>query len=106
MIVQNGRVLAIEAAEGTSAMIVRSEDLIDASAGPAVFLKMRKSGQDQRLDTPFIGVETMQMAAKSGINILAIEAGVVLLADDPQTLADICREYGMTLVGISAKAAI
>jgi len=104
VIVQNGRVLAIEAAEGTSAMLVRSADLIDSDAGPAVFVKMQKSGQDHRLDTPFVGAETMRAAAAAGINILAIESGTVMLADDLQKLADICTEYGMSFVGISATA--
>ena len=104
VVVQNGRVLAIEAAEGTSAMLARSADLIDAESGPAVFVKMQKSGQDYRLDTPFVGAETMQAAAASGINVLAIESGAVMLTDDPQELADICTEYNMTFVGISATA--
>ena len=104
VIVQNGRVLAIEAAEGTSAMLSRSVDLIDADSGPAVFVKMQKSGQDHRLDTPFVGAETMQFAAAAGINILAIESGAVMLADDVQKLADICEKYGMSFVGIAATA--
>ena len=104
IVVQNGRVLAIEAAEGTSAMLVRSADLIDADAGPAVFVKMQKSGQDHRLDTPFVGTETMQAAVRSGITILAIEADAVMLADDLQILTDICADSGVTLVGISATA--
>ena len=104
VIVQNGRILAIEAAEGTSAMLVRSADLIDADSGPAVFVKMQKSGQDHRLDTPFVGAETMQAAAAAGINVLAIQSGAVMLADDPQKLADMCTEYDMSFVGISATA--
>ena len=104
IVVQNGRVLAIEAAEGTSAMLFRSADLIDADAGPAVFVKMRKSGQDHRLDTPIVGTETMQAAVRSGITILAIEADAVMLADDLQILTDICNDCCMTLVGISATA--
>ena len=104
IVVQNGRVVSVEAAEGTSAMLVRSADLIDADAGPAVFVKMQKSGQDHRLDTPFVGAETMQAAARSGITILAIEADAVMLADDLQILTDICTNSGMTLVGISATA--
>ena len=79
-------------------------DLIDADAGPAVFVKMQKSGQDHRLDTPFVGAETMRAAAAVGINILAIESGAVMLADDLQKLADICNDYGMSFVGISAAA--
>ena len=104
VIVQNGRVLAIEAAEGTSAMLVRSAGLIDVDAGPAVFVKMQKSGQDHRLDTPFVGVDTIRAAAAAGIDILAVESGAVMLADEPQKLADICTEYGMSFVGISVKA--
>ena len=104
VILQNGRVLAIEAAEGPSAMLARSADLIDRGAGPAVFVKMQKSGQDQRLDTPFIGAETMRAAAAAGINILAIESGAVMLTDDLRKLADICTEYDMSFVGISATA--
>ena len=102
VIVQNGRVLAIEAAEGTSAMLARSENLIDADAGPAVFVKMQKSGQDHRLDKPFVGAETMRAASTAGINILAIESGAVMLADDLQKLVDLCTDYGMSFVGISS----
>ena len=104
VVVQNGRVLAIEAAEGTSAMLVRSANLIDADAGPAAFVKMQKSGQDHRLDTPFVGAETVCAAAAAGINILAIESGAVLLADDLQKLAEICSENGISFVGISKTA--
>ena len=104
VIVQNGRVLAIEAAEGTSDMLARSANLIDTDAGPAVFVKMQKSDQDHRLDTPFVGVETMRAAAAAGVNILAIECGAVMLADDLQKLTDICTKYQISFVGISAMA--
>lgn len=104
IILQNGRVLSIEAAEGTSAMLARSANLIDAESGPAVFVKMQKSDQDQRLDTPFVGTETIQAAATAGINVLAIESGTVMLADDPQILADICTDHDISFVGISAAA--
>ena len=104
VIVQNGRVLAIEAAEGTSAMLARSADLIDADAGPAVFVKMQKLGQDNRLDTPFVGAETMQAAAAAGVKVMAIESGAVMLADELQKLTKICAEHSMSFVGISATA--
>ena len=104
VIVQNGRVLAVEAAEGTSEMLARSANLIDAGAGPAVFVKMQKSDQDHRLDTPFVGAETMLAAADAGINILAIESGAVMLADDLQKLAGICTKYRISFIGISATA--
>jgi hypothetical protein len=103
-VLQNGRVLAIEAAEGTTAMLNRSTGLIDMQAGPAVFVKMQKSGQDQRLDTPFIGIETLQAAIGSGIQVLAIETGKVLLADDVQVMSNFCLKHLLTFVGISSTA--
>ena len=104
VVVQNGRILAIEAAEGTSAMLARSAGLIDSHAGVAVFVKMQKSGQDQRLDTPFIGGDTLQAAAAAGIHVLAIEAGAVMLADDLPLISDLCEKHRLTFVGISATA--
>ncbi len=100
IIVQNGRVLAIEAAEGTNAMLLRSQCLIDRSSGPTVFVKMQKSGQDLRLDTPFIGLETVYAAATVGVTVLAIEAHKVLLADDLNSMVTACDNRGITLVGI------
>ena len=85
-------------------MLARSESLIDEDAGLAVFVKMQKTGQDHRLDTPFVGAETIRAASVAGIDILAIESGAVMLADDLQKLSDLCTDYGMSFVGISATA--
>ena len=85
-------------------MLARSANLIDTDAGPAVFVKMQKSDQDHRLDTPFVGAETMRAAAAVGINILAIESGAVILADDLQKLSDICTNHQISFVGISSTA--
>ena len=48
-IVVQGGVIAIEAAEGTDAMISRSSGLIDRDLGTAVMIKMLKTGQDRGL---------------------------------------------------------
>ena len=104
VVIQNGRILAIEAAEGTSALLARSAGLIDSHAGVAVFVKMQKSGQDHRLDIPFIGGDTLQSAVAAGIHVLAVEAGAVMLADDLPLIADLCEKHRLTFVGISATA--
>jgi len=104
VVVQNGRVLAIEAAEGTSAMLLRSTDLIDTDAGPAAFVKMQKTGQDQRLDTPFIGIETLECAVAAGVSIVAIEAGAVMLADDLQEMKGFCNKNNIIFFGMTATA--
>lgn len=100
VIVQNGRVIAIEAAEGSDAMIARSKTLLDPDGGVACFVKMAKSAQDLRLDVPVFGGDTVRFAAIAGLSLLAVEAETVLLADDLASIRTICAAHGITLIGI------
>jgi hypothetical protein len=103
VIVQNGRVIAIEAAEGSDAMIARAGALLDLGGGIACLVKMRKSAQDARLDMPVIGCNTILSAVNAGLSILAIEAGSVLLADDIAVIKGLCKTHGVTLIGIDSR---
>ena len=103
IVVQNGRVIAIEGAEGTDSMIVRSAALIDPNRGTSCLVKMSKSGQDLRLDMPVIGCNTIRLAANSGLSLLAVEEGAVLLADDLVEIQTACTEHYITLVGVRRK---
>lgn len=100
VVVQDGHVIAIEAAEGTDAMLKRCSALIDSEGPPPVFMKRPKSGQDKRLDMPVIGERTLRTAASSGIRIVALEAGGVLLAGDVESLWKAARRLKMTVIGI------
>ena len=76
----DGLVLAVEAAEGTDAMIARVGSLPEAIRGtPAkrrgVLVKALKPAQDRKTDLPVIGVETVRNAASVGLAGVAIEAG-------------------------------
>ena len=53
--VQQGIVLAIEAAEGTDAMLARTAGPCCARAEAGVLVKARKPQQDRRFDLPVIG---------------------------------------------------
>lgn len=103
LVVQDGRIIAIEAAEGTNAMLARSADLLDDTTTEAVFLKMPKSVQDIRLDIPFIGLETCDVAKNAGIGVIAIEAGRVMLADPPDVVMAACDSASITLVGLKPR---
>ena len=103
VIVQNGRVVAIEAAEGSDAMIERAASLLDPAGGVACLVKMRKSAQDFRLDMPVMGCNTILSAANAGLSLLAIEANSVLLADDIVAIKALCETHGVTLVGIDSR---
>ena len=104
VIVQKGRVIAIEAAEGSDAMIARSSTLLDPDAGIACFVKMAKSSQDLRLDVPVFGGDTVRSAAIAGLSLLAVEADTVLLADDLASIRTICASHSITLVGIERQS--
>ena len=93
--------IAIEAAEGSDAMIARSATLLDPDGGVACFVKMAKSAQDLRLDVPVFGGErTVRSAAIAGLSLLAVEAETVLLADDLASIRTTCASHKITLIGI------
>jgi len=100
VIVQNRRVIAVEAAEGSDAMIARSASLLDPDGGIACFVKMAKIAQDLRLDVPVFGGDTVRAAAIAGLSLLAVEAETVLLADNLASIRTICAEHSITLIGI------
>jgi DUF1009 family protein len=77
VVVQEGIVLGVEAAEGTDALIARCAGLKRAGPGP-VLVKVRKPQQDVRLDLPAIGTDTVAAAAAAGLRGIAVEAGGTL----------------------------
>ena len=104
VVVQQGRVIAIEAAEGTDAMIARVGEILDSSDTPGVLIKMPKQSQDIRLDKPVFGVDTVKAAAVAGIGVIALSAEGVLLADPLGDVIAACSRADITLVGIAVAA--
>lgn len=98
-VVQQGLVLAVEAIEGTDAMVGRCGAL--ARPGPGgVLVKMRKPQQDDRLDLPTVGPFTVENAAAAGLRGIAVEAGGSLIVDRPATAAAADR-LGLFIVGVA-----
>ncbi|MBF0258107.1 MAG: UDP-2,3-diacylglucosamine diphosphatase LpxI [Desulfamplus sp.] len=71
VVIANGTVLAVEAADGTDATIKRGASLTDRSA---VVVKLSKPQQDLRFDLPSTGVETIRIMAQYGASVLVLEA--------------------------------
>jgi hypothetical protein len=91
-VVCDGLVLAVEAQEGTDAMLARIADLPEAIRGHrgarrGVLLKRPKPIQERRIDLPTIGVVTIEYAARAGLAGIAVEAGGALIVDKEATLA-------------------
>lgn len=96
-VVQQGIVLAVEAAEGTDAMLARCAAL--AHPGPGgVLVKLVKPGQDRRTDLPTIGPDTVRGAITAGLRGIAFEAGGTILAEREATLAA-TDDAGLFLLG-------
>ncbi|MBV8913350.1 MAG: UDP-2,3-diacylglucosamine diphosphatase LpxI [Acetobacteraceae bacterium] len=99
-VVQQGIVLAVEAIEGTDAMLARAGPL--ARPGPGgVLVKIVKPGQDRRADLPAIGPGTVRAAAAAGLRGVAFEAGGTLLVDRAACVEG-ADAAGLFLVGIDA----
>ncbi len=101
-VVQQGIVLAVEAIEGTDAMLARAGGL--ARPGPGgVLVKLVKPGQDRRADLPAIGPDTIRAAAAAGLRGVAFEAGGTLLHDRPACV-EAADATGLFLLGVEPGA--
>jgi DUF1009 family protein len=99
VVVQEGIVLGIEAAEGTDGLLARCAAL--GREGPGgVLVKLRKAGQDNRVDLPTIGLETIIGARDAGLRGVAIEAGATLVLSREAAIRE-ADQAGLFLIGIS-----
>jgi DUF1009 family protein len=85
-VLANGRVVAIEAAEGTDAMLARVAEMrasrrLRFRGRVGVLVKASKAGQDLRLDMPAVGSATIEGARRAELEGIALAAGRVLIAD-------------------------
>ena len=97
-VVQQGLVLAVEAIEGTDAMLARAGALRRDGIG-GVLVKLLKPGQDKRADLPTIGPDTVRNAADAGLRGVAFEAKATILADREACIAA-ADAAGLFLLGL------
>jgi UDP-2,3-diacylglucosamine hydrolase len=93
--VRHKAVVAVEAMEGTDAVIARAGQL----AGPgARIVKVAKPDQDMRFDVPVIGLATIEAMRAAGASALSVDAGRTLVLDGDRVfrLAD---EASIAIVG-------
>ena len=94
--VKNRDVIAVEAMEGTDAMIRRAGELCQKPGW--LLAKGAPAGKDPRFDVPTIGVQTIENLAKAGGTGLLVTAGRVILLDKPKVLETADR-LGITIIG-------
>ena len=95
-------VLAVEAVEGTDALITRTGTI--CPRGGFTLVKVAKPQQDPRFDLPTIGLRTLKLLHQAGGRCLAIEAGKTILVERDEVLS-FAAEKRIAIVAIKSPAA-
>ncbi len=97
MAVKDHDVIAVEAIEGTDAMIERAGQW--CRGGGWTLLKIAGQNKDMRFDVPTVGVATIEKLKQAGGRCLALGAGQVIMADREKVIAAADR-LGVVLLGL------
>ena len=93
------QIIAVEAVEGTDAMIARCQNLDISYNKQAILVKMAKQKQSQKADLPTIGPDTIANLAKAGFVGLAIELNKTIILQKTQTI-NLANQLGLFVVVI------
>jgi DUF1009 family protein len=109
VVVAENHVLAVEGPEGTDRMLARVAELrrngrIRSPMGTGVLIKAAKIGQDQRIDLPTIGPQTIESAAAAGLSGVAVVAGSTIVAE-PELIAAAADRLKLFVTGVDADGA-
>ena len=95
--VSDGACVALEAMEGTDAIIERAATLVNGRMLRIV--KLAKPNQDLRFDVPVIGPATVKLMARLRASALAIEARKTLMIDREDLIRE-ANAAGITIVAV------
>ncbi|MEL6754477.1 MAG: UDP-2,3-diacylglucosamine diphosphatase LpxI [Pseudomonadota bacterium] len=103
-VVCDGLVLAVEAQEGTDAMLERCAQLPANLRGTpeaprGVLVKVPKPIQTRKIDLPTVGVATLEGLKRAGLAGVAVEAGGALLVDR-QAIVSFGQAHGIFVIGL------
>ena len=94
--VKEKEIVAVEAIEGTAAMIERAGRL--CRSGGWTLIKVSKPQQDMRFDVPCVGPDTIRSLAKNRGKCLVVEAEKTIIIDKPETIK-LANQLGITILG-------
>jgi DUF1009 family protein len=103
------RIVAIEGAEGTDALLERVAELrrqgrLPRAGRGGFLLKAAKVGQSLKVDMPVIGPRTVERAVSAGLGGVMIEAHRVLLLES-EAMVEAADEARLFLFGLKGRAA-
>jgi hypothetical protein len=88
-------VIAVEAIEGTDAMIERAGTLVK---GGWTLIKVAQPHQDMRFDVPTVGPETIERLNEYSASALVIQAGKTIMIEKEKMIA-LADKYGIAIIG-------
>jgi len=95
IVVRSRACVAVEAMEGTDAVIRRAGEL---AKGKLTVVKVAKPNQDMRFDVPVVGVPTIETMIAAGATCLSVTAGKTLIFDRGSMVA-LADKYKISIVG-------
>lgn len=106
-VVCNGLVLAVEAQEGTDAMLKRINTLEFTIRGTVenpngILCKRPKPIQELRIDLPTIGTATVENVIAAGLSGIAVEAGGALIAQRKEVI-EMADAHNIFIYGFDSK---
>jgi len=109
VVVADRHVLAVEAAEGTDAMLTRVAEMrangrVQTPRGIGILVKAPKPAQDRRFDLPSIGPQTVENAARAGLGGIAVVAGSTIVAE-PEQLVKVADRANIFVIGVPSGTA-
>jgi UDP-2,3-diacylglucosamine hydrolase len=94
--VRDRDVIAVEALEGTNAMIERAGLL--CRVGGWTMIKVANTKQDMRVDVPTIGLHTIEELHAAGAGCIVLEAGKTIILEKQKVL-ELADRYKIAVVG-------
>ena len=89
-------VLAVEAIEGTNAMIERAGQF--CRSGGWTLIKVSNTRQDMRMDVPTVGLTTLEKLHAARAACIVLEPGKTILLEKPKVL-ELADRYHIAIVG-------
>jgi DUF1009 family protein len=89
--------VALEAMEGTDAMLRRAASLVNGRR--LTLVKVARRREHLLFDVPVVGLGTIPVMRETGATVLAVEAGRTLMLDKAETIGA-ADEAGIAIVGL------
>jgi UDP-2,3-diacylglucosamine hydrolase len=97
VVVTDGACVALEAMEGTDAVMERAASQVNGRSLRVV--KLAKPNQDLRFDVPVIGPATVRLMVRLSVSALAIEARKTLMIDREELIRD-ADAQGIAIIAV------